>query len=140
SWVTRPELIVPGGAKPQTAEEGRGFETPWHAVSGAYFETMGVRLLQGRTFTEIETFNAGAPPVAIIDDTLARKLWPGGSAIGQRIQYEDREAIPPAAHEFEVVGLIASTHREIFEKELPGAVYVPFSQGASGDIYFHVRL
>ena len=137
--VSRAGLIVPEGAKPQTAEEGRAFDTPWNAVSGAYFETMGVRVLEGRTFTEIETFNGGAPPVAIIDDALARKLWPGGSAIGQRIQYEDREAIPPAPREFEVVGLVASTHRELFEKELPGAVYVPFSQGASGNVYFHVR-
>jgi hypothetical protein len=77
--------------------------------------------------------------VAVIDDTLARKLWSSGSVIGQRIQYEDREAIPPQPREFEVVGVVASTHRELFEKELPGAVYVPFALGPSGNAYFHVR-
>ncbi len=137
--VRRGGINVPPGAKPQTPEEGRAFYAPWNAVSSAYFSTMGVRLLQGRTFTEVESFSAGAPPVAIIDEALARKLWPDGSAVGHRIQYEDREAIPPAPREFEVVGLVASTHRELFEKELPGGVYVPFAQGSSGNVYFHVR-
>ena len=40
---------------------------------------------------------------------------------------------------FEVVGIVASTHRQLFEKEFPGAVYVPFAQGAMGNAYFHVR-
>jgi predicted permease len=137
--VRRAGIHVPEGAKPQTAEEGRAFDTPWNAVSGAYFSTMGVRLLQGRTFTDVESFGAAAPPVAIIDDTLARKLWPDSGAVGQRIQFDDREAIPPTPREFEVVGVVASTHRELFEKEMPGAIYVPFAKGSLGNAYFHVR-
>ncbi len=137
--VRRAGILVPEGAKPQTAEEGRAFDVPWNAVSADYFSTMGVRLLQGRTFTDVESFGAGARPVAIIDNALAKKLWPDSGAVGQHIQYEDREAIPPTPREFEVVGLVASTHRDLFEKELPGAVYVPFAQGASGNVYFHVR-
>ena len=51
---------------------------PFNAIGEAYFDTMGIPLLQGRRFTAAETFGQGAPLVAIIDDTLARRLWPDG--------------------------------------------------------------
>ncbi|MCC7242876.1 MAG: ABC transporter permease [Acidobacteria bacterium] len=138
--VKRAGLSPPEGARPQTAEEGRAFGTPWNAVSSSYFAAMGVLLLQGRTFTEGESYGEGAPPVAILDETLARRLWPDGHALGQRVTFESR-ADPPVAPEpiYQVVGIVASTHRQLFEKEFPGAVYVPFGQGAMGNAYFHVR-
>jgi predicted permease len=137
--VRRAGINVPDDAKPQTAEEGRAFDTPWNAASGAYFSTMGVRMLQGRTFTEAESFGEAAAPVAIIDDTLARKLWTIGAPIGQRIQVVDRGSTRGGLREFEVVGIVASVHRELFEKELPGAIYVPYGQDVMGNVYFHVR-
>jgi predicted permease len=137
--VRRAGINLPDAAKPQTAEEGRAFDAPWNAVSGAYFATMGLRLLQGRTFTEAESFGEAAAPAAIIDETLARKLWATGAAIGQRIQIVDRGATRGRPREFEVVGIVSSVHRELFEKELPGAIYVPFGQDVMGNVYFHVR-
>jgi predicted permease len=129
----------PPGASPQTPEEGRAFTTPWNAVSGAYFAAMGVPLLQGRTFTDVESFGGDARRLAILDDTLARKLWPEGQILGQRVQFERGDAGSGPPPVYEVVGVVGSVRRELFDKELPGAVYVPFATGGMGNAYFHVR-
>ncbi|HUL72602.1 MAG TPA: ADOP family duplicated permease [Vicinamibacterales bacterium] len=138
--VRRAGIEVPPGEKPQTAERGRAFDAPWNAVSGQYFKAMGVAILDGRTFTDVESFGTSAPKVVVLDEALARRLWPEGGAIGQRIEFETRERSPSQpATSYEVVGIVASTRRQLFERELPGAVYVPFAQGAMGNAYFHVR-
>ena len=55
------------------------------------------------------------------------RLWPAGDALGQRIQFETRER--RSAPAYEVVGIVAPTHRTLFEAELPGRSIVPFAQG-----------
>lgn len=137
--VRRAGIHVPSDAKPETAEEGRAFDVPSNSVSGAYFSALGVGLVQGRTFTEVEAFNEGAPPVAIIDEALARKLWPKGGALNQRIQIVDREPTRGEPREFEVVGIVTPTHWDLFEDEFRGALYVPFAQDVMGNVFFHVR-
>ena len=136
--VRRAGIPVPEGARSETPEAGRAFNAPWNAVSGSYFTAMGVLLLRGRTFSDVESYSDGASRVAILDEALARKLWPEGGAVGQHVEFVERGAAGPPAT-MEVVGIVASTRRELFEKELPGAVYVPFAQGAMGNVYFHVR-
>ena len=138
--VRRAGINVPAGSRPETPETGRAFDAPWNAVSSRYFATMGVPLLQGRTFSDVESYNAAAPGVAIIDDTLARKLWPDGAALGQRLEFVER-ARPGSSSpvSYDVVGIVGSTHHELFEKEMPGGVYVPFARGQMGNAYFHVR-
>ena len=53
------------------------------AVSPGFFETVGARLVEGRFFTEAD--DAREQPVVIVDDQLARRAWPGRSAIGQQV-------------------------------------------------------
>ncbi len=53
-------------------------------VSPRYFETMGIRLLRGRVFTDQDRL--GGQPVAIIDENLAHEYWPNQDALGQRIR------------------------------------------------------
>ncbi|HWP41819.1 MAG TPA: FtsX-like permease family protein, partial [Blastocatellia bacterium] len=55
-------------------------------VSSGYFETLGIPLLRGRDFTDSDRDNS--PLVAIVDETLARRYWPEGDAIGKRIRFE----------------------------------------------------
>ena len=64
-----------------------------------YFSTVGLPVVRGRAFTEAEATQPG-PKVAIIDEALAKKLWPDGDALGQRIQYADENA--PSARAAEV--------------------------------------
>ena len=129
------------GAEPTTPEAGRRFYSPWNAIGAGYFDTMGVRLLQGRTFTQTETFGRGAPLVVIIDETLAQRLWPSGDALGQRIQWapDDADKAEMSAMPLEVVGIVARTQRELFEDIPRGAVYVPFAQGFTSNVWFHVK-
>ena len=52
-------------------------------VSGSYFQAMGIPLLRGRTFGEQDA--PGAPRAAIVNDSMARRFWPAGDALGKRI-------------------------------------------------------
>ena len=54
-----------------------------HGVSPRYFDTLSIRLTAGRDFTNRDRI--GADPVAIVSETLARRLWPDGNEIGNRI-------------------------------------------------------
>src|SRR5205823_2753769 len=79
--------INPGpDARPRTAAEGLAFKAAWNSVGANYFSTVGLPVLRGRAFTEAEATQPG-PSVAIIDEPLAKKLWPDGDALGQRVQY-----------------------------------------------------
>ena len=55
----------------------------YESVTPDYFRAMGTRLLEGRTFTNRDT--ADAPPVVIVGETLAERIWPEESAIGKRL-------------------------------------------------------
>jgi predicted permease len=136
--VRRAGINVPEGTRPQTPEEGRAFSVPWNAVSGGYFDAMGIPLLRGRTFTESESFIDGARRVVVIDEALARQLWPSEDALGQLVEFVTDEADAESTP-MEVVGVVRSTRRQLFEKDFTGSVYVPFAQGARANAHFHVR-
>src|SRR5205814_7149575 len=84
--VQRAGFRLAPDAKPATAAEGLTFEVAWNSVGADYFSTVGLPVVRGRAFTEAEATQPG-PKVAIIDEVLAKKLWPDGDALGQRIQY-----------------------------------------------------
>ncbi len=128
------------GERPTTAAAGRSFDAAWNAVGAGYLQVMGLRLLQGRTFTEVEATGPGAPRVAIVDDVLARRLWPDGDALGQSIHIgEDPVAAGVAPDVVEIVGIASLLPDNLFSEEPRGAVYVPFAQGYRAGIYVHVR-
>ncbi len=92
--VQRAGLQPAPDAKPATAAEGLAFSAAWNSVGADYFATVGLPVTRGRAFTLAEATQPGGPMVAIIDDVLARKLWPEGDALGQRIQYASDNAPP----------------------------------------------
>ena len=77
-----------------TAADSARSTSSYTFVDTAYFNTMGIRLAAGRTFgpTDIR----GAPPVVIINETLAERLWPGRNPIGMRLH---------RGQEYEVIGV-----------------------------------
>jgi predicted permease len=145
-------------SRPATAAEGLAFNARWNGVGADYFTTMGVPLLRGRAFTKTEAESADAPPVAIIDEPLAKKLWPDGDALGQRIQWADRGA-PTAAgggsgtmgtsndvarrdqdpRAVEIVGIAPATRWELADSGLGGCIFVPFAQDAQSNAFLQVR-
>jgi predicted permease len=155
--VQRAGLRLGSDARPATAAEGLAFEVPWNSVGAGYFSTVGLSVVRGRAFTEAEATQPG-PRVAVIDEVLAKKLWPDGDALGQRIQYAGASA-PSAqgdggAHTgrsadlneeekqeetIEIVGIVPATRHALFEKEPAGGIYLPFARGFQSDISFFVR-
>lgn len=155
--VQRAGFNVAPDARPATAAEGLAFDVSWNSVGADYFPTVGLPVVRGRAFTEAETTKPG-PKVAIIDEVLAKKLWPDADALGQRIQYAAANA--PSAqggegghvggtadvnegqkHEetIEIVGIVPATRHALFEKELLGGIYLPFARGFQSDVFFVVR-
>ncbi len=68
------------------APQGSGDVTGWTEVSAGYFETFKIPILSGRTFTERDE---SGPPVAIVNQTLAKQYWPNGDPLGSRITIGD---------------------------------------------------
>ena len=88
-------------------------------VSEQYFAVMGIRLLQGRIFTEAD--QAGAPLVAIINEYLARLFFPDRNPIGQYLP-SDRAA------KVMVIGVVANAWRRSYDEPAAGEVYIPYRQ------------
>jgi len=127
-------------AKPATAAEGRAYNGRWNSVGAGYFSVMGLPLRAGREFTAAEAAQPGAPRVAILDETLARQLWPEGDAVGQFIRYSDRQAAERGDDRaMQVIGVVGASRVDYFDESPGGALYVPFAQGFYANAHFHVR-
>ena len=106
-----------------------------NAVSTDFFATMGMRLLQGRTFSDAD--RAGAPDVVIVNETMAAQLWPGESPIGKRIGGGD----PANPSWWEVVGVVNDTHFALSVTPPPSAFqfYRPIAQTGGNWITLALR-
>ncbi len=99
-------------------------------VSPEYFPTAGIPLLAGRGFDERDT--GKSPGVVIVNETLARRYWPTGQAIGKRVSYNsDKDGHPDWC---QIIG-VASDTRDVALIKLPKAeVYLPYSQNITSSI------
>jgi len=96
--------------------------TAYFSVTPTHFGLMGMRLLEGRFLNEGDT--AGSPLVAVVNQTLARKYFPGQSAVGKRL--EVGFADPPRWRE--IVGVVADVHSDGLDQQTPVQVYAAFLQ------------
>ncbi|HUQ80612.1 MAG TPA: FtsX-like permease family protein, partial [Gemmatimonadaceae bacterium] len=110
------------GAEGEPMTDGSRLITEVRMVTPKYFETLKIRMLGGRDFTTGD--DAGAPNVAIINETMAQKFWPGQQAIGKRIEGMD----PSHRHFMEVVGVIADPRNISLEQTPVPEYYIPFEQ------------
>ena len=84
----------------------------YNPVDEAYFTTMQIPLVRGRGFTENDT--EAAPPVVVINQTMAARLWPNQEPIGRRVRLRT-----PGARPLEVVGVARdSKYLAVFESPL----------------------
>ncbi len=86
-------------------------------VTEGYFESLGIRLQAGREFTERD--GASGEPVAIVNETLARILWPGQDAVGKFITQDGGR---------QVVGVVADVRHKALEKAGEAQLYLPMRQ------------
>ena len=114
--------ILPEGASPDPHEAP---STLFNVVTPGYFRTLGIPLLQGRTFDEGD--REDATPVAIIDETMAGRFWPGEDPIGKRVAFASHDHAQDPEW-LTVVGVVANTRH--YELESPSRIqtYIPMRQ------------
>jgi len=95
-----------GNSTPYIAAEGQpppssttGLLADRHLVTGDYFKTIGTPLLRGRTFSNVD--GKPSPRVAVVNEALAARLWPGEAPVGRRFRSNDDPEAP-----FEVIGVV----------------------------------
>jgi predicted permease len=105
-------------AEGRTYQRGQYPEGFIRFVDTDYFHTMNIPLRAGRDFTDGDT--PDAPPVVIINESMARTLWPDRSAIGQRI-YQWTSSMT-------VIGVVGDVRHTSLESPFTGEVYFPLRQ------------
>ncbi|MGH9852713.1 MAG: ABC transporter permease [Blastocatellia bacterium] len=113
------------------AEKSWAVFTP---VSANYFETMGVRLLRGRVFNEAEM--ADSAPVTMINESLARRLWPNEDPVGKRLKQGSAEI---QAAWREVIGVVSDVKWTAVDQDAPSHVYLPLALRNSDRVGLVVR-
>jgi predicted permease len=87
-------------------------------ISDGYFHAMGIPLKAGRDFTERDT--KGSLNVIIVNETLAKNLWPGENPIGKSVRADDPERT--------VVGVVGDVHHMALEESSGNEFYIPMRQ------------
>lgn len=118
SWERR----VRSEAGPEETEEQPSFL--FNVVSEAYFEALGIPVVRGRVFEAGDT--EGAPPVTVVDETLAERFWPGQDPIGRQVSFEGNDDGEPAWRT--VVGVVANTRHYELTSASRIQAYVPMRQ------------
>jgi predicted permease len=127
TWTTTSMMIDVPGSDLFKGTSSSGDLPSFNAVDPSFFTVMRMRLLQGRLFTDEENRN-GARSVSVITESMARTIWPGGSAVGKCFYMGGRGGGNPCT---DVVGVIADPR--LFPSIRPtkqgaSAYYVPIEQ------------
>jgi predicted permease len=117
----------PAGPNDPGPHSDKGWATP------GYLRAMQIPLLEGRWFSEED--RKDSPPVAVIDDMLAKAYWPARSAVGGHLRLGGQDS-PPV----EIVGVIGHVRKDSLEvEENKGIIYRPMAQNPVGEAVFVVR-
>jgi len=122
--------LVPGDNDASFSIEGRpapanDFDQPvaWYRMaSPGYFDTMGIRLVRGRGFTDAD--GADAPRIVIINEALASRYWPGEDPVGRRVRLGGGPDAPPAT----IVGVVGDVLQRGLDAAPVVEMYIPYRQ------------
>jgi putative ABC transport system permease protein len=116
---------------PEEHGDERAIAANWNVVTPGYFRTIGVPLLSGRTFDASDRL--GAPAVAIVNETFARRAWPSRNAVGQRL------VVGASRRPLQVIGVARDAkYRTIGEGPVP-FIYVPAAQRYESTMWILMR-
>jgi hypothetical protein len=118
-------------------EEGQEIGVQTIAGSASLFETLGLALVDGRAFTASETQDPESR-VAILNASLAARLWPGARAVDRRVGFRDGDEIGW----FRIVGIVPDVHDEEIGEETDQSrlsVYLPYAVSGSRSMALLVR-
>jgi predicted permease len=96
----------------------------YNQVSDGFFETLGIAIVEGRGFSPQD--GAGAPPVIVVSELMARRYWPGRSAVGGRVRVAGDWAT--------VIGVARDGKYRSMSEEPRPFMYLPLSQFYRGDV------
>jgi putative ABC transport system permease protein len=108
-----------------------GLAAGFQVVTTNYFRSMGINLKRGRPFTEAD--GESSPQVLIINETMARRFWPGEESLGRRVVVRNEEFAR------EVIGVVGDVRHFGLDRPAEPEMYVPYSQLAVGAIPLVVR-
>jgi putative ABC transport system permease protein len=119
-------------------KDGEDMNANINGVGPGYFAAMGQPLVGGREFTVKD--GVGAAPVAIINETMAKYYFGGGSAVGRRMGWGRGQAT-----DVEIVGVVKDSRTSSLRREIPRFVYIPYTQeqelgSVIGSMTFYVRV
>lgn len=124
-------ISVPGVTGP---EQDGSWDADWDIVSPGYFTTVEMNMVEGRAFTTAD--REGAPRVTVLNQTFARRLFPGRSAVGQQVMHRSGEdEVQPLT----VVGVAADAKYRYVSDGPRNFVYVPLAQQAFSEFSLFVR-
>lgn len=121
------------------AAPGREPVASYKILTPDFLKAMGTRLVRGREFTERD--NQGAPPVALISETVARRYWPHSDPVGSHLTilarvYSGENS--SSSHPLEIVGVVKDVRNDdLWRPE--AAIYVPFEQKPVSSVFLVVR-
>jgi putative ABC transport system permease protein len=124
NWLPFGQNLISGDFTAEGVEMPRGLVVAKPAVSTDYFATMGIPLLRGRALSNQDTERSEL--VAVVTDQLARQLWPGRDAIGERLKLGfGRPSEEPWRS---VVGVVGDIKQNSQGETTRPAIYVPLEQ------------
>jgi predicted permease len=127
--TNRSTVVLPG----YTPQEGEDMSPNVNRIGPGFLSTLGMPLVNGREFTAAD--GDSAPKVAVINETMARKHFPGRNPIGERFGWGRDKVI-----DIEIVGIVKDAKYANLRDEVPRFVYVPFAQSKElGHSTFYVR-
>jgi putative ABC transport system permease protein len=100
--------------------DGQSQPSPARTISPQYFAAMGIPLIAGRAFADSD--QAGAPQVAIINEYLARQLFPNRNPLGEKLTAGSNAPGPT------IVGVVKDSPQMSYELPVEGEVYIPYQQ------------
>jgi len=109
--------------------DGKSVPVRVHYVAPRFFETLGFALLVGRDLSWAD--NETAKPVIVVNQVMARQVFPGRNPVGEVINFNDRPTT--------IVGLSTDTKFERLRRASPATVYVPFRQNRQFSMTYVVR-
>jgi putative ABC transport system permease protein len=105
------------------APGGDPFVTNNRLIAPGYFRALDIPILRGRDITE--TDRADAPAVALINEAMARRFWPGEEALGRRVKWGPPDSPRPW---MTVVGIVGNIRHAALDAEVVPEIYMPYSQ------------
>ena len=111
------------GAAGDSTYDGFKYAAGYKVVTAGYFESLGMRLREGRFLKDTDA--AGQPAVAVVSEAFVRKFLPRVDPIGVRFKYAGMDPVNPT---FTIVGVAGDVHFEGLTRPADPQVYVPFPQ------------